>query len=130
METAYPILIVDDDEAIREFVAMALQDEGYSVALSGDGASALEFLAQSRPSLIILDMRMPIVDGWMFLQAYQDFPEPRAPVIAVSANHRAVAGATGDVVNFIAKPFDLNDLLELVEKYTRSNAGIGGGGTA
>jgi CheY-like chemotaxis protein len=68
-------------------------------------------------------MRMPIVDGWMFLQAYQDFPEPRAPVIAVSANNRAVAGSTGDVVNFIAKPFDLEELLAVVKKYASSNLG-------
>ncbi len=109
---------------------MALQDEGYTVAMSGDGAAALEFLTQGRPSLIILDMRMPVVDGWMFLQAYQEFPEPRAPVIAVSANNRAVAGATGDVVNFIAKPFDLDDLLTLVKQHAGSDAGKLGGGVA
>jgi CheY-like chemotaxis protein len=111
------ILVVDDDDAIREFVAMALQDEGYEVVSAQDGFAALNIVKQMQLDLIILDMRMPIMDGWAFLMAYQDIPTPHAPVIAVSANNRAVAGTTVDVVHFMSKPFDLDQFLESVKKY-------------
>ena len=116
-----PILVVDDDSAIREFVEMALRDEGYDVMVANDGLVALNIVKQSQVHLILLDMRMPVMDGWAFLNAYQQqVPVPRAPVIAFSANNRAISETTGDVVEFIPKPFDLNKLLDDVKKHAFS----------
>jgi CheY-like chemotaxis protein len=113
------ILVVDDDESIREFVQMALSDEGYSVLQAPNGSVALEIVKRERVDLIILDMRMPVMDGWAFLTAYQQVASPRAPVIAVSANNRAISATTADVVDFIPKPFDLGHLLDLVSSHTQ-----------
>jgi len=116
------ILVVDDDESIREFVQMALVDEGYRVLVAQDGAGALEIVKREIVDLIVLDMRMPVLDGWGFLTAYQKVSMPRAPVIAVSANNRSIAGTTADVVDFIPKPFDLGHLIELVARHTQRPA--------
>ena len=113
------ILVVDDDESIREFVHMALSDEGYSVLQAANGSAALEIVRREPIDLIILDMRMPIMDGWAFLTAYQRVTLPRAPVIAVSANNRAISATTADVVDFIPKPFDLGHLLDLIASHTQ-----------
>jgi two-component system chemotaxis response regulator CheY len=109
------ILFIDDDESIREFVSMALVDEGYDVNTAAHGAAALEVIPEYRPDLILLDMRMPIMDGWAFLKAYRQVPPPHVPIIALTASRNAPdAQVPPDVNNFLAKPFDLNELLDLV----------------
>jgi CheY-like chemotaxis protein len=118
MKPADSILFVDDDESIREFVSMALMDEGYEVITASHGAAALDLLRQKKPALILLDMRMPIMDGWAFLKAYQQTPEPHVPVIALTASRNAPdAKVPPEVSDFLAKPFDLNDLIDLVTQY-------------
>ena len=110
------ILIVDDDAAIREFVEMALIDEGYEVLIAEDGLQALNIVKRLPVDLIVLDMRMPVMDGFAFLNAYEQVEMQRAPVIAISANQRAIAGTTVDVVDFIPKPFNLDDLLSRIDE--------------
>jgi CheY-like chemotaxis protein len=83
------VLVVDDDAGICEVVAMAVSAIGYEVVSVGDGAAALERLATSQPAVILLDMRMPTMDGWAFAQAYEHLPEPHAPVIVMTAAHDA-----------------------------------------
>ncbi len=118
MSAAKRILFVDDDDSIREFVTMALADEGYEVLTAPHGAAALEILAKDTPALILLDMRMPIMDGWSFLKAYQEVPAPHAPIIALTASRNTLESQVPpDVNGFLAKPFDLDELIELVEKY-------------
>jgi CheY-like chemotaxis protein len=114
------VLIVDDDETIREFVAWALIDEGYNVLSAADGAAALEVLEQERPDLILLDMRMPIMDGQTFADAYRGRPAPRAPFVILTAARSGwdlskVQGAAGR----LEKPFELDDLLAVVARYTQ-----------
>src|SRR5258708_40209979 len=120
MSAAKRILFVDDDDSIREFVTMALADEGYEVLTAPHGAAALEILGENTPALILLDMRMPIMDGWSFLKAYQQVPEPHAPIIALTASRSTPTSQVPPEVNgFLAKPFDLDDLLALVEEYVQ-----------
>jgi CheY-like chemotaxis protein len=109
------ILVVDDDDTLRELVAMALSDEGYQVRSAAHGAEALEIVGQWPVDLILLDMRMPVMDGWEFSQAYRMTPGPHAPVVALTAG-RDVAGTVAQIEadGFLAKPFDLDGLLELV----------------
>jgi CheY-like chemotaxis protein len=125
MGDARPILIVDDDDAIRELIEMALVDEGYEVALATNGQEALDKLGAARPRLILLDMAMPVMDGWAFAAAYRARPGPHAPIVVVTAAHEAAARAAQVAADdFIAKPFDLNRLLETVERHASWEPGV------
>ncbi len=118
MSPAGRILFVDDDESIREFVTMALTDEGYEVSTAPHGAAALDLVNERQPNLILLDMRMPVMDGWAFLKAYDGTPQPHAPIIALTASRNSPDIKVPSEVNgFLAKPFDLNELIELIGQY-------------
>jgi two-component system, OmpR family, KDP operon response regulator KdpE len=67
----HPILVVDDDAAIQEFISLALREEDYPVITATDGAEALTITAQHRPQLILLDIQMPRMDGRAFVEAYR-----------------------------------------------------------
>jgi CheY-like chemotaxis protein len=112
-----PVLIVDDDDGIQAFLTVALTSEGYDVMTASNGAVALDVVTWYRPRLIYLDMYMPVMNGWAFLQAYLMLPAPHAPIIAASANTLKPASLSG-VSAFLAKPFDLDELLDLVKKLT------------
>lgn len=114
------IMIVDDDPAIRQVVEMALNDEGYDVVSAAHGAAALRLLSQDPPSLILLDMRMPVMDGWEFARRYHEQPFPRAPIVVLTASLDLPARAAPvDADAYLDKPFELERLLELVATYTR-----------
>src|SRR5215831_1101628 len=80
-----PILVVDDDPAIRAFVQLALEDTGYEVIVATDGLDALEAIREREPGLILLDMRMPRMNGWEFAAAYRREWSPRAPIVIMTA---------------------------------------------
>lgn len=114
------VLVVDDDSSIRSFVSQALGDEGYEVRQAANGAEALDALARSRPDLILLDVRMPGVDGWQVLDELRSAAGPQTPVVVMTASYtgqdRALqSGAQG----YLAKPFELNDLLECVDLHSQ-----------
>ena len=118
MPAARRILIVDDDESIRDLVTMALGAEGYEVMGARDGAAALHILATSRPAVILLDMRMPTMNGWEFAREYAQRPGPRAPLIIMSAARDAAAHAAEvEADAFLAKPFDLTDLYTCIARF-------------
>jgi two-component system, chemotaxis family, chemotaxis protein CheY len=118
---ARPILVVDDDAALRRIVFALLTEEGYSVMEAPDGAAALARAREVTPGLILLDMRMPVMNGWEFARRYRAQPPPHAPIICVTAAADAAAvaarGAQIGAVASLSKPFDLDDLLALVERY-------------
>lgn len=118
MNRRHEILVVDDDVEIREMLQMALADEGYDVLCASDGAAALALLDQHSPSVILLDMRMPVMDGWAFARAYAARPGPHAPILVMTAAVDAArwareVGASASV----PKPFDLNRLIEAVAEH-------------
>jgi two-component system, chemotaxis family, chemotaxis protein CheY len=117
-EQRMPILLVDDDESILSTVEFLLTDEGYPVMVAANGSEALARAAAQTPCLILLDMKMPVMDGWAFAAAYRESPGPHAPIIVMTAahdSHQRAAEISADDV--IAKPFDVNHLLDLVRKY-------------
>jgi len=119
MKRGKRILVVDDDDSIRDFIAMALTDDGYDVATAGEGQRALEVARDWEPGLVLLDMRMPGMDGWSFARAYRAEPR-RAPILVVTAaRDAALYAAEIQADAFLAKPFDLHDLLGLVERLAR-----------
>jgi CheY-like chemotaxis protein len=113
------ILVVDDDASIRTFVQSALADTGYDVKLAVNGQQALDEVARERPHLILLDVRMPGVDGWEVLDALRSAAGDQTPVVVMTAEYsgqeRALAsGAQG----YLAKPFELDDLLDCVDLHS------------
>ncbi len=116
-----PILVVDDDPAIRELIEQALGDEGYAVLTAEHGAAALQIVASTTPAVILLDMRMPVMDGWTFARHYRAAYQPAAPIVVCTAardagERAAQIGADGT----LAKPFRLDDLLDTVERFVRA----------
>ena len=113
--SAERILIVDDDESIRQIVRLCLSDEGFMVCEAANGQAALDALADFQPDLILLDLRMPVMDGWEFAKRYEQMPGPRAPLVAfVAALNAEQDCADLDAAGILAKPFDLDDLLRAV----------------
>ncbi|MGH2351632.1 MAG: response regulator [Chloroflexota bacterium] len=113
------VLVVDDDEDIREVVTMALEDEGHEVQAAPHGAAALERLRHWQPDVILLDMRMPVMDGWEFAHQYHQMPEPHAPIVVVTAARDALERATQiAAAGALAKPFEVDDLLAVVSRYS------------
>jgi CheY-like chemotaxis protein len=111
------VLVVDDDENIREFVSLALIGEGHEVDVASNGAAALTVVQAASPDVILLDMRMPVMDGWQFASAYREIPGKRAQVVVMTAARDAArSGAEIRADANLAKPFELDELLDLVEQ--------------
>src|SRR5262249_16835501 len=110
--------LVDDDNSIRQVVSIFLTDEGYEVRSAGDGKAALDILAADfTPDLILLDLRMPVMDGAEFVKIYRAKPGPHAPVIAsVPAVHAEEARSEIGAAALVEKPFDLEDLLVALDQ--------------
>ncbi|MFN8557432.1 MAG: response regulator [Dehalococcoidia bacterium] len=112
-------ILVDDDSSIRETVAAILDMEGYPVVTASNGLEALRMVEDAPPALVLLDMRMPVMDGWGFTRELQT-RGIQLPVLVMTAaqNARRWAAEVG-AAGFVAKPFDLSDLLDAVERLTR-----------
>jgi CheY-like chemotaxis protein len=120
MAPARRILLVEDDFSIRETITELLEDEGFRVTCAANGAEALERLeVGEEPGLILLDLMMPVMDGSEFRRAQRTDPRlSRIPVVVLSAGHGADRRAASlDVDAFLAKPFEVQSLLETVSKF-------------
>ena len=109
------MLVVEDERGIREALEAALLDEGYDVRLATHGREALDVLAAWPAELILLDLMLPIMDGWHFLRERQRLgTAPDARVIVVSATREARYGTPAElgVDAVVPKPFDLDRLLD------------------
>jgi CheY-like chemotaxis protein len=119
------VLIVDDDDIIREALQTALEDAGLAVRAAAHGQAALEMLDGWRPDLILLDLMMPVMDGWAFRQAQWARPAAaRIPVIVLSAARGLTEAAESlRPVQFIPKPFDLEEVITAVFGILKSSRG-------
>ncbi|HET8568404.1 MAG TPA: response regulator [Candidatus Limnocylindria bacterium] len=114
-----PVLVVDDDRSILETVSQILRADGYDVLRATSGREALAHLDRVEPSAVLLDMRMPDVDGWAVARAIAARGR-RVPVIVMTAAANARHWAEEiDATAFLAKPFDIDELLTVVERHTR-----------
>ena len=109
------VLVIDDDDDLADVVRQVLRDAGYSVATVRHGAAALELTKHVAPDLILVDLSMPIMDGWSFVQQYRRVAGVPARVVVMSAagdlaHIASQLGADGH----LKKPFDLNQLHALV----------------
>ncbi|HEY6099714.1 MAG TPA: response regulator [Anaeromyxobacter sp.] len=112
------VLVVDDEPDIREAVSELLSEEGYDVVGASDGAEALTKLHTCHPTVVLLDLMMPGMDGWQFRAAQREDPEVSGiPVIVLSALDRV---SDLDAADFIQKPFDLDRLLSAVRHHAHA----------
>jgi CheY-like chemotaxis protein len=116
---------IEDDEAIRGLVSDVLRDDGYHVREASNGVEALEQLRAGRPDLIVLDLMMPVMDGWAFVEECRLNKYCNdVPIIVTSASHDLPRTAERlrdfGVRTCLAKPFDVDGLLALVERYAPS----------
>jgi CheY-like chemotaxis protein len=116
--TRCPVLIVEDDEDLREMMAQMLTLEGFESAAVANGREALEYLQDAeKPDVILLDLMMPVMDGWEFRRQQQADPAiAPVPVIVLSALDQARA-STLEADAFLKKPLDFDHLLSLVRNY-------------
>ena len=118
MTRAARILVVEDDDSIRELVDVILSGAGYEVLTAPNGAAALLVVGSARPDLVLLDMRMPIMDGWEFARRYRALPEPPAPIVVLTAARDAAARAKEIHANgYLGKPFNVQELLTMVSHH-------------
>jgi CheY-like chemotaxis protein len=111
------VLVVDDQKEIRELATLVLQDAGYTVHCAEHGAAALEAIKRQPLAVILLDMHMPVMDGWEFVRRYRSSPDGHAPLVVMTAAHDARRYANEvDADRFLAKPFELDELLSTVEE--------------
>jgi CheY-like chemotaxis protein len=113
-----PVLIVEDDGDLRDMMAQLLMLEGFQTVSVANGREALEYLHHgARPDVILLDLMMPVMDGWEFRRRQQEDPDVAGvPVIILSAlDPTRAPGVEADA--FLKKPLDFDRLLSLVRGY-------------
>ena len=115
----HTILVVDDDPHFRELYHAALRLRGFNVTTASDGLAALESIAQEPPSLVVLDLNMPCVDGWDVLHELNSNEATRAiPVIVVTGAD--VTRATLEAVAILRKPVFPEQVVPLIERHLRA----------
>ncbi len=110
------VLIVDDDDDIRSVIADILKGEGYSVSGAANGLEALASVRATKPDLILLDLMMPVMNGWQFREEQEKDPALAAiPVVVLSAQGpRQSARIKAEA--YIPKPFEFETLVSTVER--------------
>ncbi len=111
---AGPVLVVDDDPAIRDAVRDALEAMGMRVTTASDGVEALEQVLAEEPCIVLLDMRMPVMDGWGFAREIRERGmDLRVMVMTAAADARRWANEIG-AMGVVPKPFALSELASAV----------------
>jgi DNA-binding response OmpR family regulator len=118
------VLVVEDDPDLAMLVEMIVADAGYPVRTAADGAAALRRVGERMPGLVLLDMRMPVMNGWEFAREFRARHDHAAPIVVVTAAENArlraeEIGADG----WLEKPFDLSDVLAMIERFLGPGAG-------
>ena len=117
---AVSVLIVEDDQHIRELLQMYLEKEGYAVSTAADGGKGLEKFRAEQPDLVLLDLMMPVMDGWAVCRAIR--AESQTPIIMLTAKGETddkVAGLKTGADDYITKPFEMKEVLARIEAVLR-----------
>ena len=113
------VLVVDDDPSILDTVSSILTSEGFQVMAANGGQQALGLLSSWHPTLVLLDMRMPIMDGWAVASAMRESGS-RVPIVVMTAAESAKKWADEiGAAGHLAKPFLLEDLISCVERFSQ-----------
>ena len=122
---AVSVLIVEDDKNIAELLQMYLEKEGYAVTVAHDGGQGLSKFRAIRPDIVLLDVMMPVMDGWTVCKSIR--AESQTPVIMLTAKSETddkVAGLKSGADDYITKPFEMKEVLARMEAVLRRSAGI------
>jgi DNA-binding response OmpR family regulator len=127
MATQTSVLVVDDEPQVVWMLRFSLEAAGYRVFSAREGREALEGVREHHPDLMLLDIMMPVMDGWTVLQNLQELPAHERPkVVVLSARtglrDRAKATELGADA-FVPKPFNVDDLLEVMSGLERPSEG-------
>jgi CheY-like chemotaxis protein len=117
MQQLNDILVVDDEVPITQFIAAALEEEGYSVRIAHDGASALLAIIERPPCLVLLDVAMPVMVGDELLRYLRRKGFADLPVIIMTASLRPEIYLSQGANEVLPKPFDMEVLLDKVARY-------------
>ena len=121
MPTTPRVLVVEDDVTLRESICAALNDAGYTSSPAENGEVALESARSERPSVILLDLMMPIMNGWEFrTEQLRDPKLSSIPVVIMTGDGRAVEKAKTLRADYLKKPVQVDALLDLVRDYCGS----------
>lgn len=124
--TARSVLVVEDDPDLLALLEMILQDAGHRVRTAPEGGAALARVAEEMPGTILLDMRMPGMNGWDFAREFRDRYGHACPIVVVTAaeNARARAEEIG-AEGWLSKPFEIEDVLATVARHLASAPSAG-----
>ena len=124
MSTMKKIVIIDDDQSVLDVVEMVLSAEGYIVLTASNGEAGIELVKKEKPHLIILDVTMPKMNGYMVASLLsQKKPEKSIPVLLLTGTAQMAGGIsfnTPGVQRKLSKPFDYNELLEIINEMALS----------
>jgi len=111
------VLVVDDDDELADVLRQALRESGYAVATVRHGAAALEVIGQIQPELILLDLTMPIMDGWSFVKQYRQRGNTVGRIVLLTGhpNVREISLSLGADA-YVGKPFALAELLTTMQQ--------------
>ena len=115
------LLVVDDEPSLLRLLQASLETEGYEVILASDGETALKMVDREQPDFMVLDVMMPVIDGWGVLEKIKDRPKrPRVICLTAKANRRdLVKGWMLGADEYLTKPFDLEKLFETIAEVER-----------
>ncbi len=122
---AVSVLVVEDDRNIAELLQMYLEKEGYAVATAFDGGQGLQKFRAIQPDLVLLDVMMPVMDGWAVCKTIRS--ESSTPVIMLTAKGETddkVAGLRSGADDYITKPFEMKEVLARIEAVLRRASGL------
>jgi len=118
------VLVVEDDQDLQFTLRGVLEEHGYRVAAARDGQEALSLLARISPALIMVDLTMPVMDGWQLIEQVKNHREWKwIPICVISAHARLAT--PGQIVAALRKPLDLTLLLDTVARYAVPKSGVG-----
>ena len=121
---AVSVLIVEDERNIAELLQLYLEKEGYAVTIAADGGQGLAKFRAIRPDLVLLDVMMPVMDGWAVCRAIR--AESQTPIIMLTAKSETddkVAGLKTGADDYITKPFEMKEVLARIEAVLRRASG-------
>jgi len=121
---ATSVLIVEDDKNIQELLQLYLEKEGYAVTVAADGGQGLAKFRAIKPDLVLLDVMMPVMDGWEVCKNIR--AESRTPVIMLTAKGELddkITGLKTGADDYVTKPFEMRELLARIEAVLRRSEG-------
>ncbi len=125
---AKSVLIVEDDQNIADLLRLYLEKEGYVAAIAPDGGTGVELFRRLQPDLVLLDVMLPVLDGWGVLRTIRQ--EAETPVIMLTAKGELgdkVSGLKMGADDYITKPFEMKEVLARIEAVLRRGGGSGEG---